>query len=139
MRMIAVILGSLILAPFSAAPLSVAQAEDCSNAATQTTMNSCADEAYKKADAELNAVYKQITDRLKNDQPAKKLLVTAQKAWLNFRDSECTFATAAAARGSMYPMLLAQCREGVTGKRTDELKAYLNCAEGDMACPVPLK
>ena len=137
MRMTVVMLGAFILAIL--VPLSSAQAEDCSNATTQTTMNSCADEAYKKADAELNAVYKQITDRLRNDQPAKKLLVTAQKAWLGFRDSECTFATAAATRGSMYPMLVAQCREGLTNKRTDELKVYLNCAEGDLACPVPPK
>jgi len=144
MRMIAVMLGSLILVPLSVVPLSVAPlsaawADDCTNATTQKTMNTCADEAYKKIDAELNAVYKQITDRLRNDEPAAKLLVTAQKAWVSFRDSECTFATAAAARGSMYPMLMAQCREGLTGKRVDELKAYLQCAEGDMACPVPPK
>ena len=100
-------------------------------------MTVCADQAFKKADAELNAVYKQITSRLKDNPDAAKLLVTAQKSWVNFRDAECAFSTSSAAQGSIYPMLVAQCRDTLTRKRVVELKAYLHCEEGDMSCPVP--
>ncbi|MFZ0872032.1 MAG: lysozyme inhibitor LprI family protein [Rhodanobacter sp.] len=119
------------------APLAVALAQDCSNATSQMAMNVCADQAYRKTDAELNAVYSQINVRLKQDKEATKLLVNAQKAWLAFRDAECTFSTSASAQGSVYPMLVAQCRDGLTSTRIDELKAYLRCEEGDLSCPVP--
>jgi uncharacterized protein YecT (DUF1311 family) len=119
------------------APIAVALAQDCANATSQMAMNVCADQAYKKTDAELNAVYSQITDRLKHDKEGIELLVNAQKAWLAFRDAECTFATSASAQGSVYPMLVAQCRDGLTSKRIDELKTYLRCEEGDLSCPVP--
>src|ERR1700722_20831748 len=104
------------------APMAVALAQDCANATSQMAMNVCADQAYRKTDAELNAVYKQINDRLKDDKETTKLLVSAQKAWLAFRDAECTFSTSASAQGSVYPMLVAQCRDGLTSKRIDELK-----------------
>jgi uncharacterized protein YecT (DUF1311 family) len=119
------------------APIAVALAQDCTHATSQMAMNVCADQAYRKTDAELNDVYKQIHDRLKNDKGTIKLLVNAQKAWLAFRDAECTFSTSASAQGSVYPMLVAQCRDGLTSKRIDELKTYLRCEEGDMSCPVP--
>jgi uncharacterized protein YecT (DUF1311 family) len=119
------------------APIAVALAQDCANATSQMAMNVCADQAYRKTDAELNAVYGQINGRLKQDKEATKLLVNAQKAWLAFRDAECTFSTSASAQGSVYPMLVAQCRNGLTSKRIDELKAYLRCEEGDLSCPVP--
>src|SRR5215469_2547480 len=57
----------VLLAVLAANPLSIAHAEDCfSNAVTQGAMNACANEAYEKSDAELNALYKQILKRLKN-------------------------------------------------------------------------
>lgn len=119
------------------APVAVALAQDCANATSQTAMNVCADQAYRKTDAELNAVYRQIIDRLRHDEEATKLLVSAQKSWLTFRDAECTFSTSASVQGSVYPMLVAQCRGGMTSKRIDELKTYLRCEEGDLSCPVP--
>ncbi|WP_207906825.1 lysozyme inhibitor LprI family protein [Luteibacter rhizovicinus] len=106
---------------------------------SQSAMNMCADQAYKKTDAELNTVYRQITSRLKDDKEKTKLLLVAQKNWLAFRDAECTFTTSASAQGSIYPMLVAQCRDGLTRRRIDDLKGYMTCEEGDMSCPVPSK
>jgi uncharacterized protein YecT (DUF1311 family) len=53
------------------------------------------------------------------------------------RDAECSFAASAAAQGTVYPMLVAQCRDGLTRKRIDDLTAYLRCEEGVLDCPVP--
>jgi uncharacterized protein YecT (DUF1311 family) len=104
---------------------------------SQTGLNRCADAAYQKADAALNGVYKDITRRLKSDTAAMQLLVTAQKAWLGFRDAECAFVNSANAGGSIYPMVYAQCLERLTKARTGDLRAYLKCGEGDLGCPVP--
>ena len=104
---------------------------------TQTGLNRCADAAYQKADAALNGVYKEITRRLKGDAATMQLLVSAQKAWLSFRDAECAFANAANTGGSIYPMVYAQCLERLTKARTSDLRAYLKCGEGDLGCPVP--
>jgi uncharacterized protein YecT (DUF1311 family) len=116
--------------------ISIAAAEDCSNLQTQTDMTICAVGEYDKADAELNASYKQIMARLKSDPDTAKLLVAAEKAWMAFRDAECTFANSQTVGGSIHPMMVAECREAITRKRIDDLKAYLNCEEGDLSCPV---
>jgi len=69
-----------ILLSVAAVPLSIAHAQDCRNAMTQGELNDCANEAYKKSDAELNALYKQVVSRLKGDTKRTKLLATAQRA-----------------------------------------------------------
>ncbi|HEV7308803.1 lysozyme inhibitor LprI family protein [Ensifer sp.] len=114
-----------------------ALAADCAAALDQATMNECADKALKASDAELNSLYKQIVSRLKDDQDAAKLLVSAQKAWIAFRDAECNFSASGVDGGSAYPMVLLQCRDGLTRKRVEDFKTYLGCEEGDLSCPVP--
>jgi len=127
----------LLIGILAVCPVSVAFADDCANAQDQTTMDECAGKALKKSDAELNVVYKQIEQRLKDDAGTTKLLVTAQRSWVAFRDAECTFSNSRSADGSVYPMIYAMCIDGLTQLRTEQLKAYLNCEEGDMSCPVP--
>ncbi|MGH6760220.1 MAG: lysozyme inhibitor LprI family protein [Phyllobacterium sp.] len=113
------------------------RAQDCDNAESQHELNECAGASYKKSDKALNAAYQNILKRLKNDAETKKLLTQAQRAWISYRDAECTFATAASADGSIYPMLVASCKDELTQTRTKDLKTYLSCEEGDMSCPVP--
>ncbi|WP_445177604.1 lysozyme inhibitor LprI family protein [Pseudomonas sp. McL0111] len=112
-------------------------AVDCANANDQATMNQCAGQDFKAADNELNKVYQQISDRLKDNADTKKLLVSAQRAWVGFRDAECKFSASAVSAGSVYPMIYSNCLAGVTKVRVDTLKEYLKCEEGDMSCPVP--
>ena len=115
-----------------------APAEPCdASDSNQADLNECYSKAYKQSDTELNAVYRQITARLKDDPAAAKLLVTAQKAWVAFRDAECSFSTSASAGGSAYPMMQSICLDGLTVSRVKDLKSYLTCEEGDMSCPVP--
>lgn len=134
---ISTISGLAFLGVAVATPLAGAQADACANASDQATMNMCADKAYKASDARLNTLYKQIRSRLKDDADATKLLVSAQKAWVAFRDAECTFASSASADGSIYPMIVSQCRDGLTQNRIKDFKTYLSCEEGDLSCPVP--
>jgi len=107
------------------------------DAMTQAAMNECAGASLKKSDKKLNELYTQIEARLKDDANTEKLLVRAQRDWTKFRDAECNFQTSQAAGGSMLPMLIAQCMDGLTQSRLKAFEGYLKCEEGDMSCPVP--
>jgi uncharacterized protein YecT (DUF1311 family) len=126
----------LTLSLAAMAPSTIVHADECANAMDQATMNECQGKAYKKSDAELNNLYKQIERRIKDPAPAK-LLAAAQRAWVSFRDAECDFSASGVSGGSVYPMIYAQCMDEVTRARVKDLKKYLACEEGDMICPVP--
>ena len=115
----------------------VAHAADCDNATDQATMNQCAAQQNKAADKELNALYQQITERLKGSPDSKKLLVGAQRAWIGFRDAECKFSASGVEGGSVYPLIYSHCITDLTKARVEAFKIYLKCQEGDLSCPVP--
>ena len=120
-------------------PISTVRADDCESPLDQATMNECADKGYKKTDAKLNALYKQIKERLQGDNDTMQLLIAAQRAWLTYRDAECKFSTSSVSGGSVYPSIYADCADRLTKKRVDDFKAYLACQEGDLSCPIPVE
>ncbi|MCO4316826.1 lysozyme inhibitor LprI family protein [Phyllobacterium sp. 21LDTY02-6] len=122
---------------FLASSAPVLARENCGDLTNQTDMNICAGKAYQTSDAELNRLYKRIEQRLKGDADTTRLLVSAQKAWIAFRDAECEFSSSAVAGGSAQPFIRSSCLDGMTQTRIDNLKTYLNCQGGDMSCPVP--
>lgn len=115
-------------------PLGAAQAQevDCDNAMTQSDMNYCSAMDYQAADDDLNQTYQELMAVL--DQPDRTLLKAAQRAWVSYRDAQCTFDTAGTATGSIHPMLLASCMASLTEQQTAQLKLSLNCEEGDLSC-----
>ncbi|MCP1417927.1 uncharacterized protein YecT (DUF1311 family) [Pseudomonas laurylsulfativorans] len=125
----------LVLTPLLFSPL--AFAVDCDNASDQATMNQCAAQQNAAADKELNALYQQITTRLKGNPDSKKLLLGAQRAWIAFRDGECKFSASGVEGGSVYPLIYSNCVTELTKARVETFKNYLKCQEGDMSCPVP--
>jgi uncharacterized protein YecT (DUF1311 family) len=127
----------VLLAAAALTMSSSVRAEDCQNAASQRELNNCANAAYEKSDAELNALYKQVTARLKDDARRTKLLVATQRAWIAFRDAECAFVGEPTADGSVNPLVRANCLDRITSARVNDLKSYLQCAEGDVSCPLP--
>lgn len=113
-------------------------ARDCMDSATtQAEMTACAHKTYQAADAELNKVFHEIRQRIGDDADTQKLLRTAERDWIAFRDAECAFAASATEGGSAYMMTLDLCQADLTGQRVDALRAYLSCEEGDLSCPVP--
>jgi uncharacterized protein YecT (DUF1311 family) len=92
-------------------------------AQTQAEMNETANVNYKKADAELNKVYKQLMAIL--DKNEKQLLIQAEKDWMKFRDSHCKFDASQYEGGSIRPLLYLTCLEELTTKRISELKASI--------------
>ncbi|WP_292343918.1 lysozyme inhibitor LprI family protein [Mesorhizobium sp.] len=83
---------------------------------SQSMMTICANTDYEAADAKLNAAYKDLVGG--NDEKANKLLQTAQRAWIAFRDAECAYSTADSAGGSIHPMEVSQCLTELTNERT---------------------
>ena len=108
-------------------------AQECDrNDDSQSMMNICADADFQAADAKLNAAYQELVRR--NDQASNKLLQTAQRAWIAFRDAECAYSTAGSEGGSIHPMEVSQCLTGLTDERTKQLTSGANCKEGDTSC-----
>lgn len=103
----------------AAAPATAAPAADsigpCLAEQRQWALTSCADSAYHKADADLTRTYRLVLARLAGTDRVKLRL--AQRAWLRFRDAQCTFEAAAYDGGSMQPMIQALCLERLTRTR----------------------
>lgn len=91
-------------------------ANQCANC-DQTSMNTCAAAYFKKADIELNVVYKKLI----SEGDSSRLRV-AQHSWLKYRDTQCEYyAHEMASGGSMYPMVYSSCLADLTEKRVQEL------------------
>ncbi len=93
--------------------------QPCANPQTQSAMNQCAIDEFKKTDAEMNKVYQQLL--LKTDRPEK--LKAAQRAWVAFRDANCEYDASISEGGSMESGLRYGCYTTATKTRTNQLRA----------------
>jgi uncharacterized protein YecT (DUF1311 family) len=115
-----------------------AQANPCDAATTQADMNQCSAEEYRKADAHLNAVYKNLVRLLQKDTgeaaqqsggeqrkpetPAVQKLRAVQRQWIQYRDLHCGAVRAQYEGGTISPMIWTQCMTETTNHRIEELK-----------------
>ncbi|MGD1908977.1 MAG: lysozyme inhibitor LprI family protein [Leptolyngbyaceae cyanobacterium] len=76
---------------------------ECSNPVDQATMNRCARAEYDQVDAELNQRYQAVKNSLSTDK--QDVLVTAGRAWIEFRDANCEFVQLQLEGGSIQPMV----------------------------------
>ena len=77
---------------------------------TQMEMNSCAASDYSRADEELNTVWRKL--------PKSKELLASQRAWIAYRDAECSFRKAQFEGGSIAPLIYSSCLSELTKQRT---------------------
>ncbi|OYW21745.1 MULTISPECIES: lysozyme inhibitor LprI family protein [unclassified Sphingomonas] len=112
-----------------------APAEPCDNAISQSAMTMCAAEAYKRADAALNAQWKITLAKAKArdvESPPMSVaerryadgLLDSQRAWIAFRDAQCAAESLEMRGGSAQPMLLYGCKAAMTRERTKWLKDF---------------
>jgi len=103
----------------------------CKEDGNQMQMNQCAYEDFKKADKELNKVYKALRNKNKNDKAYLSNLKTSQRLWIKFRDAEldliftCESGDMRLCFGSMYPLLLNSEKAAITQQRVKSLENYL--------------
>ena len=95
-------------------------------------MNIQAGANYQKADKELNATYSTIFKEYKLDIAFIKNLKAAQNIWIKFRDAEMKMKypdREPGYYGSIQPVCWYNYLEGLTKKRTNELKTWLTGIE----------
>ena len=105
------------------AGVQVAQQPNCNNPQTQSEMNACAGIAYRNADRRLNQVYQQLLPKLPAGR--RQQLVTAQQAWMRYRDASCNFERSEVEGGTMAPTIQGSCLARLTEQRTKDLQQYL--------------
>ncbi|MEH2237325.1 lysozyme inhibitor LprI family protein [Nostoc sp.] len=96
---------------------------NCNNPQTQTAINECTKLSYQNADKKLNRVYQQLLPTLESSR--KQKLITAQFAWIKFRDTNCEFERSRYEGGSIAPTIYFGCLENSTKLRTQQLQEYL--------------
>lgn len=104
---------------------------DCRSAQQQIDLDICADRDFRAADAQLNALYRSIQA---NYNSQGRELLTSERAWIAYRDSECAFETDGVRDGSAQPMMRSMCLGGMTRLRIRELEQQRDCADGDLSC-----
>ena len=114
------LIGLLVVLIGVSVSVSGQKTKPCAGAMTQTDMNICWGNEYKKADAKLNQTYQQLAAMLDDDGKAQ--LKNAENAWLKYRDTNCEFVADQYKGGSIRPMIAAICLADVTSNRTTELK-----------------
>jgi uncharacterized protein YecT (DUF1311 family) len=115
------------------------QDHHCDNQVTTLDMNICANLAFKEVDGELNKLWNQlVTEAKRTDhefgsdyegRPSTEVsLRKAQRAWIQFRDAQCTFEMSEAG-GS--PLALAMTFNSCLARLTDERIVQLRPTDTD--------
>jgi len=98
-------------------------------AQSQNEMTQQAWAEFDKADKQLNDVYQKVLKSM-DDDIAKQKLVTAQKAWIKFRDAQAEVDADSERGGSLANQILAESETEMTKVRTEQLKKYLAGSTG---------
>ena len=108
-----------------------AQAIDCSKAITTPDINACASADQKKVETKLNTIYRRVIKSL--DQPdtelekfseMKSTLIEAQRAWVKFREADCTAVSTLHASGTIRTAMYIGCMQSHAERRIKDLEDY---------------
>lgn len=93
--------------------------ENCGSLATQVEMNLCAQKNYARVEEELSTIYQARQKVL--PEAGQTALSSAESAWTEYRDLDCSFERDQFAGGSIAPLIYNNCLTERTIERTDEL------------------
>jgi uncharacterized protein YecT (DUF1311 family) len=123
MKLLFTIILFILIPPSLLAMNSQQEIQSCWDKKTTADQHQCLANLDATYDEELNSIYKQLS-KLSDDIDTKSLQA-AQRAWIKFRDAECTFAGSAAQGGSLQPVLIDDKYAELTAARITQLKSYL--------------
>jgi uncharacterized protein YecT (DUF1311 family) len=92
----------------------------CKHAGSGADLTQCFIDSSKKADADMNLLYRNIQKVVGGDELEK--LKAAQRLWGQFRDANCSAERELYNGGSGAPAVYAACVEADTRQRTKELE-----------------
>ena len=112
--------------------LAALQGAPCNPGGSQMEMNACAADAFERADAALNRLWREVVadaqqaareiDRSHDTRPTSEAVIRdAQRAWITFRDGQCTYEAYADRGGSIEPLVYDECRARLTRERIAQL------------------
>ena len=119
--------------------------QEAADNGVQLAMNMCAQRDFLIADADMNAQWKVTRAKMqaRDEEWARyqgdsddgrpgyfETLLTAQRAWLAFRDAHCTSEGYLARGGSLELYLIPSCKAQLTRTRTDQLRYLANYPAG---------
>ena len=100
------------------------------SAGGQSEMNQCMAIEYRKVYLHLNSLYKQLTSVLVDARGIR----ASQRAWLKYRDAECSDAVMQLGQGSLQPFAYHSCMIEFSEERIRHLRWHL--AQDCNGCPV---
>lgn len=109
---------------------------------SQGDYNKTFGDSYKKADKELNEVYKTILTNYKYDTLFIENLKKSQRIWITFRDAELKVKypeTEPGYYGSVYPMCVSTYLEQLTRERIKTLNQWIEGIEEGDVCAGSVK
>ena len=106
---------------------------DCRHPVNQADMNGCAEAEFVRADAELNRAWRAALPVVReadhdaafdhDGRPSgESQLLASERAWLAFRDAQCTLEGYDMRGGTAEAMVYSQCRARLTRERTVQLR-----------------
>ena len=111
---------SLCWLPSSFAQQMNAQDSPCANIAVTSDLVNCNWKAKISSEKKLNALYKEILNKL--DQDEAKHLTAAQNLWVRYRDANCEAERELYGLGTGRQPAYLACLETMTRERTEELR-----------------
>jgi uncharacterized protein YecT (DUF1311 family) len=121
----------LVFALITIAGGTSAVALDCKTAMTTLEVNECASIEQRKVEARLNETYQRVIQSL--DQPdtdlekfsqMKSRLMTAQRAWVKFREADCQAVYTYYQAGTIRAIMFTGCMKSHAENRIKDLQAY---------------
>jgi len=110
---------------------------------SQSELNQIANIGYKKADIELNDVYKKILTEYKTDSIFIDRVKKTQRIWISYRDAELEMKFPAenkqAEYGSVYSMCASEFLKELTEERIEKLQVWLKGIEEEEICSGSVK
>lgn len=101
--------------------------DDCQQSAVTTTdIVACITEAFEREDQRLNDNYQQLRSQLSD--PRKEQLLTAQRAWIAYKEANCDF-YADPEGGTLARISANSCVLTETTHRADELEELMQPLE----------
>ena len=79
--------------------------------------------AYRKAEKELNLVYNKLKNTL--DKIDSIALVKSQKAWIQYRNADCSFLSQGGHGGVIANKMMLACKINMISERTKQLRGIL--------------
>jgi uncharacterized protein YecT (DUF1311 family) len=128
---------SAIFLYLSAASVALGNSDDCDSASDYVAWNICVQKSAASLDEKLNRIYRKVMSKLKTSPDATKVLMTAQRKWIDFRDAQCKLDGFPSLGTDINSTVVTECIDRFAKQRTEDLLRMLMCGSIDKICIVP--